>query len=162
MPASACDRCLARGWLLARLAGHLDRVRSRIWELLALDEHELIEAVGGTASQKLRTGLEHFDARAARDVLERTGLEAICRCDRRFPSALAALPAAPSALYVAGGIGRCLALLREEPVAIVGSRRASPYGLDVARALGRGLACSGVTVLSGMAVGIDSAAHEGA
>jgi DNA processing protein len=162
MPASACDRCLARGWLLARLAGHLDRVRSRIWELLALDEHELIEAVGGAASQKLRAGLERFDGLAAREAQERTGLESICRCDPRFPSALAELPAAPSALYVAGGVARCLALLREDPVAIVGSRRASPYGLDVARSLARGLACSGVTVLSGMATGTDSAAHEGA
>jgi DNA processing protein len=47
-------------------------------------------------------------------------------------------------------------------VAIVGTRRASPEGLEVARALGRGLASAGVTVVSGMALGIDSAAHAGA
>ena len=47
-------------------------------------------------------------------------------------------------------------------MAIVGARRASPYGIDVARALGRGLAAAGVTVVSGMALGIDSAAHHGA
>jgi DNA processing protein len=63
---------------------------------------------------------------------------------------------------VAGGLDRCLALLCDEPVAIVGARRASQYGLEVARSLGRGVACSGVTVISGMAAGIDSAAHEGA
>jgi DNA processing protein len=47
-------------------------------------------------------------------------------------------------------------------VAVIGSRRGSQYGLDVARSLGRGLASAGITVLSGMALGIDSAAHTGA
>ncbi len=47
-------------------------------------------------------------------------------------------------------------------MAIVGTRRASGYGLEVARSLGRGLAAAGSTVVSGMARGIDSAAHLGA
>jgi DNA processing protein len=63
---------------------------------------------------------------------------------------------------VAGGLERCLALFHEQPVAVVGARRASQYGLEAARSLGRGIASSGLTVISGMAAGIDSAAHEGA
>ena len=47
-------------------------------------------------------------------------------------------------------------------MAVVGTRRASADGLEVARALGRGLAAAGVTVVSGMALGVDSAAHAGA
>ncbi len=47
-------------------------------------------------------------------------------------------------------------------VAIVGTRRASPEGLEVARTLGRGLAGANVTVVSGLALGVDSAAHAGA
>jgi DNA processing protein len=47
-------------------------------------------------------------------------------------------------------------------VAVVGARRASDYGLEVARTLGRGLSAAGVTVVSGMAMGVDAAAHEGA
>ncbi len=50
----------------------------------------------------------------------------------------------------------------EDGVAIVGARRASSYGLDVARALGRGLSAAHVAVVSGLALGIDSAAHAGA
>ena len=47
-------------------------------------------------------------------------------------------------------------------VAVVGTRRASADGLEVARELGRGLAAAGITVVSGMALGVDSAAHAGA
>ena len=43
----ACDECLARAWLLARLAGHLDQVRGRVAELLTLPDPDLIAAVGG-------------------------------------------------------------------------------------------------------------------
>jgi DNA processing protein len=160
--AGACDRHLARPWLLARLSGHLDRVRARIDDVLALDDGELIDAVAGDGARQLHAALEQFDPAAARAAAERAGLEVICFCDPAYPDGLRGLPGPPSALYVAGGLERCLALLREEPVAIVGARRASQYGLEVARSLGRGIASSGVTVVSGMAAGIDSAAHEGA
>jgi DNA processing protein len=53
-------------------------------------------------------------------------------------------------------------LLDAPTVAVVGARRATPYGLEVARGLGRGLSAAGVTVISGMALGVDSAAHAGA
>jgi DNA processing protein len=158
----ACDRCLARGWLLARLSGHLDRVRSRIDALLGLDDAELIDAVGGNEKRDLNGALARFDAGEARARVSSAGLEAICRCDSAYPAPLVALARPPSALYVAGGLERCLRLLSEDAVAVVGARRASPYGADVARALGRGIASAGVTVISGMALGIDSSAHEGA
>ena len=46
-------------------------------------------------------------------------------------------------------------------MAVVGSRRPSPYGLEMARSLGRGLAAAGIVVVSGLALGIDAAAHRG-
>jgi hypothetical protein len=49
-PAGACDACLARAWLLARLAGHLDHARDRVDELLILTDPDLIAAVGGGAA----------------------------------------------------------------------------------------------------------------
>ena len=158
----ACDLHLARAWLLARLSGHLDLVRSRVDELLALADGELIDAIGGAGAPALRAELEQFDGGAARAAARRARLEAICPCAPSFPSGLRALPRAPGAVYVAGGLERCLALLGGESVAIVGARRASQYGLEVARSLARGVACTGVPVISGMAMGIDSAAHEGA
>ena len=68
---------------------------------------------------------------------------------------------APAVLHVAGD-PEVLPAPDEVAVAIVGARRATPYGLEVARALGRGLAAARVTVVSGMALGIDAAAHAGA
>ena len=85
-----------------------------------------------------------------------------------YPARLRDLDDAPAALFVAGGVARLEALagadLEQGPraVAVVGTRRASADGLEVARALGRGLAAAGVTVVSGMALGVDSAAHAGA
>ena len=65
-------------------------------------------------------------------------------------------------LHVAGGIERLEELLAQPVVAIVGTRRASDYGMEVAHGLARGLAASGITVVSGLAEGIPAAAHLGA
>lgn len=158
----ACSRCLARPWLLGALSGHLDNVRGEIDELLRLDDGELIAAVGGRRRQELERALSRFDDEPARRRAREAGLEAICRCNSGYPSALAGLASAPAVLYVAGGVDRLLALVGADPVAIVGARDASAYGVDIARSLGRGLASAGVGVISGMALGIDSAAHAGA
>ena len=78
-------------------------------------------------------------------------------CDE-YPAQLAAVPSAPDTLYVRGQLVADDALA----VAVVGSRRATPYGLEVAERLGAALGARGVTVVSGLARGIDSAAHRGA
>jgi len=78
--------------------------------------------------------------------------------DTRYPAALAAIHDPPPMLWIRG----CADSLGGAMVAVVGSRAASPYALEVARTLGADLARRGVTVVSGMARGVDSAAHEGA
>jgi DNA processing protein len=158
----ACDRCLARTWLLEAVSGHLDRVRAEIDALLALDEQDLIAAVGGRRRDQLRNDLAKFDGHAARREAERASLELICRCDAAYPDRLRELPAPPAVLHVAGSLDRFLAGAGTDPVAVVGARAASPYGTGIARSLGRGLAAAGLTVVSGMASGIDAAAQAGA
>lgn len=80
------------------------------------------------------------------------------RGDADYPAALEALVDPPDPLYLRGR-----GLAPDEPaVAIVGSRRATAYGRRIARELGRALASSGVTVVSGLALGIDGEAHRGA
>jgi len=159
---SPCDACTARAWLLGRMAGHIEQARARIDSVLELGDEELIAALGGRQRDELRDELAGVDLTAVRSRSQRAGLEAICACDRAYPSALRALGAPPAVLHVAGGLARLLELLEADPVAIVGSRRASEYGRDTARSLGRDLGLAGLTVVSGMALGIDSAAHAGA
>jgi DNA processing protein len=158
----ACDRCLARTWLIGRLAGHIDLVRGRVEEVLELGDAELIAAVGGGEESRVLEELEALDVASARARSDAAGLETICVCDPRYPPALRALGAPPAVLHVAGGLERLLELVGQDPVALVGSRQASMYGMEMAGALGRGLAFAGITVVSGMALGIDSAVHAGA
>lgn len=75
-----------------------------------------------------------------------------------YPGLLARIADPPGLLFVRGAFSPCDALA----VAIVGSRHATDYGLRVAEQLGSGLARAGYTVVSGLARGIDAAAHRGA
>ena len=130
--------------------------------MLALDDDELIVAVGGREKAHLEREFEAVDLDEVRSRARAAGLDTVCACDPAYPPALRALAGPPAVLHVDGGLERLTYLMAEDPVALVGSRRASAYGLEVARSLGRGLAVAGVTVVSGMAHGIDSAAHAGA
>jgi DNA processing protein len=158
----ACQGCLRRSWLLGRLSGHLDLERSHINALLELADEDLIAAVAGGAQAAVRAGLAEFDGDGYRARCADAGVELICRCDPAYPGALRSLPAQPAVLHVAGGMARFLELAGRESVAIVGARRASPYALEAGRSLARGVAVAGLTVISGMATGVDAAAHEGA
>ena len=158
----ACDACLRWTWLLGRMAGHLDHARARIAAVLELDEDELIAALGGDLGGDLLRERDSVDPERQRDRCSEAGLQLVCRCDPAYPVRLRDLPAPPRVLHVVGGLDRFLELTARDPVAIVGSRAASSYGTGVARSLGAALGRAGVTVLSGMAHGIDSAAHVGA
>src|SRR5215470_3579684 len=94
------------------------------------------------------------------ETARRGGLpvRALDRSDAEYPVALRELPDAPETLHVRGRLDAEDALA----VAVVGSRRATPYGLDVAETLAADLAARGITIVSGLARGIDSAAHRGA
>jgi DNA processing protein len=161
----ACDACLRRSWLLAALADHLERVsprRADLSDLLAQADVDIIRAVGGATTARLLARHRAFDAAAARLAASRAELHVVCRHDGAYPPRLADAGDAPAALFVAGGWDRFAALVGQPCVSIVGARRSSGYGLEVARCLGRQLSAAGVTVVSGMAMGIDAAAHAGA
>jgi DNA processing protein len=163
---TACDPCLRRSWLVARLAGRIELARheqARLPEVLALGDAQLIAAVGGPLGARVAAEWERFSADDAREAVERAELLALCRHDDRFPPRLLHARDAPAVLHVAGDARRLAAVAGDEPAAaIVGMRMASAYGKDVARALARDLAAAGVPVVSGMALGVDSAAHAGA
>lgn len=90
--------------------------------------------------------------------LESMGITFVCHTDPCYPENLLAIYDPPPVIFVRGSLKSSDKL----SVAVVGSRRPSPYGQLVAGKLARDLAATGITVVSGMARGIDSAAHRGA
>lgn len=84
----------------------------------------------------------------------------LARRSRRFPPLLGAIHDPPKGLYLRGK--GTIAMLSGPAAAVVGTRSGSPYGAQIARWLGRELAQVGVTVVSGLARGIDAEAHRGA
>lgn len=118
------------------------------------------QVVGPLLAQALDSESEALPQRlsAAHDWL--AGGEArrvLCIGDADYPSLLLQTPDPPLLLYVQGRIE----LLDRRSLAIVGSRNASPQGLDNARAFAAHLSRQGWTIVSGLAFGIDGAAHEG-
>jgi DNA processing protein len=119
-------------------------------ELPGIDETAAREIVAAR-TQLMRRVEAEWDAAVRRD------LRIVARDDAEYPSMLAALPDAPVVLYLRGDLqdGRVR-------LALVGSRRATAYGRQIARELAKELAELGVEIVSGGARGIDTAAHRGA
>ncbi len=98
------------------------------------------------------------DARAAIKDAHDLGVTIVAEADALYPESLRSLRDAPPYLFTLGD----RALLERPAIAIVGTRNATPYGLRITRMLSSALARAGVVVVSGMARGIDAAAHEAA
>jgi DNA processing protein len=101
-------------------------------------------------------------SRAAPPRTPPVDVEILERGSPSYPRVLGGSSGAPRTLYVRGGRERLARLTAGPVVAIVGSERATDYGMEIARSLARGLAAAGVTVLGAFANGIAAAAHAGA
>ncbi len=153
-----------QAWLvLVRMAG-VDHGHS---ERLAAVFGSADEAVTGDPAVWRRvTGTDPPAASVARlrqwadrelDDVERLGAQLLVRGEPDYPASLGEIAVPPPILYVWGEVA-----FQPAAVAVVGPRAASPYGRRVARGLAQELAAAGVCVVSGLAVGVDSAAHVGA
>ncbi len=106
-------------------------------------------------SAAVKAGLD-IDTEARLEHLSGIGVELIADGDDRYPPALSGLPDRPLWLFLRGRIPSAVG------VAVVGSRRGTRYGLELARAFGSQIAGAGWPVISGLAAGVDTAAHSGA
>jgi DNA processing protein len=131
----------------------VDRYGSAAEALQALPE---LARRGGRARGVRLPGAAEIDRELAAG--EALGARLLCACEAAFPQALAALDPPPPVIWA---LGR-LELLHEASVAVVGARVASAAGQRFARGLAAELGEHALTVVSGMARGIDGAAHEGA
>jgi DNA processing protein len=112
----------------------------------------------GRAAQALLALRGELDPAAEEPPLAARGIAALTLDDADYPACLRTIGDVPPVLFVRGA----LTLADEWAVAIVGTRRASPYGRQAAEYLATGLAQAGVTVVSGLARGIDACAHRAA
>lgn len=163
----ACVVCLRRSWLLASLGGFLERtatgkVGRRSPELLRLSDEDLVEVVAPEAGPGMLAELATRGEGWFAERLEQAECWAICRHDDRYPPGLRDAADGPRAILGRGDFGLLEAIEPQEAVTIVGSRRATSYGREVARDLSRQLAAAGLVVVSGLAFGIDACAHRGA
>jgi DNA processing protein len=163
----ACPDCLRRAWLITSLAGHIENAvdntsGSRAHELLALPDVELARAMARAQADELLEQAAGRDPERLRAAIAGARAWACCRHDARYPSGLTALGDPPAVLFGRGDPDLLAELAADQMVTIVGSRRASSYGRELATELGRDMASAALTVVSGMAIGIDSCVHRGA
>ncbi|WP_404425468.1 DNA-processing protein DprA [Nibricoccus sp. IMCC34717] len=116
-----------------------------------------VQGVGPVIAETIVRWTDHFHLGREEARLTHFGAEFLPRDAGGYPPLLRQLPDAPIGLYRIGGYS-----VGERAVAIVGSRRTTPYGVSVCRQLAKGLAEAGFCIVSGLARGIDTAAHEAA
>jgi DNA processing protein len=163
----ACPDCMRRGRLLAHLAPYIEKQLSgapggRALDLLALGNEELASRAAPRVAAQILAQIDALPERRLHDDLAAAQCWAVCRHEDRYPAGLRAAADAPWALIGRGDPTLLNRLVPSSSVALVGARRASAYGREVARALGGELAREGVAVVSGLAFGVDACAHRGA
>ncbi|MFA7209750.1 MAG: DNA-processing protein DprA [Parcubacteria group bacterium] len=139
---------------LRKLMAYFDSPE-KIWN--APSEALAASGVGEALASKISAQRSDIDPEQEWQRLEKENIEMIIETDDRYPRLLKEIPTAPYILYMKGEID-----LNAPMVSIVGSRKYTDYGSRAAYAFAKGLAKAGITVVSGMAYGIDSIAHRGA
>ncbi len=163
----ACDPCLLHLHLLGLLAPFIEKVATgkkggRSAELLALPDDALAQAVAGRKADRLLAEAAQADSAVLRDRITEADCWIVCRHEAAYPEALHDANDAPPALVGRGDPDGLRRLRPESTVTVVGARRATSAGREIARNLGCELAAAGFAVVSGLAWGIDGAAHDGA
>jgi DNA processing protein len=163
----ACPECLRRARLLAHLAPYIEKLAtsapgSRSPELLRLSNEDLAALAAPAAAAQILAALSAFPERRLAEELAAAQCWGCCRHDALYPIALRDADDAPWALIGRGDPALLEGLEPQGAVTVVGARRASSYGREAARGLGRELAAAGLVVVSGLAFGVDACAHRGA
>jgi len=163
----ACLDCLRRSWLLAALGPYIEKIAtgevgSRSPELLRLSNEDLVEVAAPKVAEQLIGRLESLSEERLLEELALAECWACCRHGDLYPDSLRDAADAPWALIGRGNPRMLDGLEPFGTVTIVGARRATSYGREIARELGRELAGAGMVVVSGLAFGIDACAHRGA
>ncbi|RJR18542.1 MAG: DNA-protecting protein DprA [Nitrospiraceae bacterium] len=122
------------------------------------DELQNVEGIGESRSRSI-AGFDQWDTvRRELETADKKGIKLMTLQDKEYPAGLRNIHDAPLVLYIRGDLMEA----DKYAIAMVGSRASTDYGMQTAEKMGHRFASSGLTVVSGMARGIDSAAHKGA
>lgn len=125
--------------------------------IFQLESRELQGAgLSASVARSIEAGLAMEDALNQQRLMRASGTELLTYFDDRYPAILKQIYDPPMALFARGNLD----LLDEPSVAVVGTRRPSPYGQAVADRFSRELSEAGLSIVSGMARGIDTTAHK--
>lgn len=165
--AGACPKCLRRSWLLSLAAPYIEKTLAdqpvpRPFNLLRLDNETLVGLVAPKVASTLLARVEALTEGYFADELRAADCWATCRHDPFYPESLTEASWAPSALIARGDPGLLVGFDWSQTATVLGARRATTYGREMARGLGRDLAAAGVTVVSSLNFGIDSCVLRGA
>jgi DNA processing protein len=122
------------------------------------DQLRGVDLIGPKLAAQFADSFRTVDSAAEWALVEKHGVRVVPAGHPDYPARLATIPDPPALLYLRGE----LTPADERAVAFVGSRACTPYGIRTAEKLAGGLAAAGWTVVSGLARGIDGAAHRGA
>jgi DNA processing protein len=142
----------------ARTAGKLlARFRTPCAVLRASRSELEANGIAGGVAQSIASGCSFDDAAAQQKKMLQSGAVLVTLSDSRYPARLKEIFDPPIVLFARGRVE----LLNSLNLGIVGTRRPTPYGLAVTERLSGDLARAGLTIVSGMARGVDTAAHRG-
>jgi DNA processing protein len=153
---NALNRISVLGPVRIRALQRLSRTARAAWEISA-KELETVPELKGLAG-RIAEERRRIDPEREWDRLQQLQINCLSVEDPAYPELLRQIPQPPVLLYCRGRLPD----IDHLAVAIVGSRRCTLYGKEVAFRLAGELAALGVAVISGMALGVDSAAHRGA
>ncbi|MBM3925794.1 MAG: DNA-protecting protein DprA [SAR202 cluster bacterium] len=137
----------------------LERAFASMEEAWQASEADLVRAgLEPKAASVVATDRRQIDPDAEMDALAKAGIDALTWHDDSYPKRLKEIPDPPPVLFVKGRIEA----IDERSIAVVGTRKATAYGREAAHELTSDLAKNSITIVSGMARGIDSVAHKAA
>lgn len=125
----------------------------------AADSHTLIEVLGSALANKFISFRDSFDIQTEVQMFQQKNITVLTREDNRFPQPLLQIPDPPICLYVKGNI-EGYNFEKDIYIAVVGTRKPTPYGEQITRTFAYELAEQGIVIVSGLALGIDAIAHK--
>ncbi len=124
----------------------------------SIEELSRVEGIGLKLAQKVSNSKSHFKWEKEYHKITKSGIKLVTLADKCYPKLLKEIYDAPILLYYKGDLSR----VNQPALAVVGSRNCTVYGKAIAQKLSNRLAELGISIISGMARGIDTAAHQGA